>query len=1695
MTQSHNPDESGDPAAKSGGSNNEEAGPATSGPASSAASSEQPKQSWKSKFRVPLVFCALILTALLGLFAWNSSPFLRAAVGPMFYANNPASLSVEQNSNIITTAEKVVLKLNGRGANQYSIKIFKFDQSTFGLEPNEVLQYKISPFPNLELPQLFALKTPPLWQEQRALRYTDFSQFESLVELPKGLDPGDYVYTVSVNGTNLNEPTQNLAAGYFRVSDISFIFKKAPDRILLRAFNALTMKAIEDANVTVFGDGSEGLKELGHLKTNKDGIGSIRIVPPRSEQDLEENPHLEVQSILVEHGNHRASMSNQQYSPSWNSSSSGDSSIQSVYANPRLTDVIFDKTVYRLGQTVQFKGFSRRVRSSGGYFPPIGGEQVSMEIRDVDGNQVQISTAVSGPAADFEGSFKIPDDGKTGPYSLVVKFGDREEFNDSFQVMQYRKPEYEVSIAPEKSFFLAGEKVKAKLTAKYFFGGPVANAQVHYQIERNPDYSIRDTLFDRSQASEFFGISSADRYQRSSYYVGDSSFQSESLSFSGETNEKGELEIEIDTKPLSRNNPFDGNHQALNYRIAATVTDLSRKAVVTDGSALVTPGMFAISLDTSNYVVRPDSDVLAKIKARNYDLSELGKRDVEFTLENWIFKNEKWSSTVLAKATGSTDDSGNAQTLLKAPSKIDEGELVLCARSHDDKGREIADYSCLWLEGYAQAPEFKLDLDKASYEPEDTIKAIVTVPPELSTKKLIGLASIDGTTVFDYKLLDQSNVKSSIEFRAKEHYGPRNKLRVTLIDEEHNEYTQEAALLIYPRSSLLKVAVKANKEVFEPGQTAELLVDARSYDGKPASNTPLVLSLVDESVYAVMPDSKPDIEHFFYGERPEWTTTNVACRPLNKLELFPVPFFFPYGNGTTAQGVLMEKSMPRAGPAGGATEGFADGISAKMAAPTPTNAPMPSAATIGSKIDSKPSINLRSNFQDTAFFSGALKTDAQGQARIKVKLPDNLTTWRATSSLLSNTSEAGSAKSKIMTSREIVARLALPRFFTQDDKGVITAIVHNHSKLRKDVELELQVPAQFKLAMNNKQKLSVEADDAGRVTWPVEVIGDGKVKITLFARTGTGGDALVQELNILPHSFPAFAYKNGVLKEGNEKIDIPLKLFPDARPGSGKFSIALASSGIGPVLGNFDKLIDYPYGCTEQTMSRMMPSVVAMQLHRNLQLPLDPLTKDLFVRVYHKSIAKLAQHMNGEGGWGWWQGDQSNTYLTAYVMEGLYLLKTSGFSVDQSMIDSGKEWLQRKLDEVRLLPSTPEEMTDLSYAFYALSLHKGRADFFTHSANMAIQLKSGPDALSYLTLAYANMGQNDRAEKAYAALKEISNQSWEYVNWEHTPELMKKMGLSLPYDYSYRFTPAESTALAFRAVIRMEPKNEKLTSSIRRWILLQHDENGWSNSKTTSQVFLALLDDELKDGRNRVSNFKATASIGSKSLASYLFNQQNRYSTENILKLNLVGDEQALTLTKSGPGKLYYNSLLEYKRRIVKGKNLVPRSSPPDLVVERDFYKLVKMKEKDGSVHTKGLPVGAEDIRAGDTILMKVKIKSPFAVPYIKVEAPLPSGAEVISDQGQIETVNPEMNGEAPSYDDAQINYWWTHQDILDDRIVFFVTQMAAGQAQFQALLRMEMPGELNANPVTFEGMYTKAIRGYSSGAELKIVESEGKTP
>jgi len=939
----------------------------------------------------------------------------------------------------------------------------------------------------------------------------------------------------------------------------------------------------------------------------------------------------------------------------------------------------------------------------------------------------------------------------------------------------------------------------------------------------------------------------------------------------------------------------------------------------------------------------------------------------------------------------------------------------------------------------AQKQALEINLDKKVYKAGDTAKIMVTAPLQ-GKEGVEAIVSVEGTHIYSYKLTPLNATAQLIEVPIKKEYVPNAFISVTFVGKKHQFYTTEKMIRVSPQDNFLNITVTSDKQKYKPGEKATYTIKAQKLDGTPAPNTEVSLGVVDESIYAIRPDSTENIQKFFYSRRSNWVVTSSS---------FPEE----YSGGP-------DKTEPR----------------------------------------------VRKDFRDTAQWLPDLKTNKDGIAIATIKLPDNLTTWRATVRGVDMLTDVGAAVQKITVSQDLIVRLGMPRFFTQDDQGLVSAIVHNYTDRPQSVKVTFTPSPEFSTKIALVQTLNVAPDKASRFDWPITVTQPGTGTVRIKAVGQTASDAVEQKIPIRPLGIPAFSIKGGVITEDNGSVQLPIGLPKDAEPGTQKFQVSLASSSIGPVLGNFDTLIDYPYGCTEQTMSRMVPSIVAFKLHKALGLPITNKMSEKFDDVYGKSISKLEGYRHADGGWGWWQNDDSQPYLTSLVLENLQLMNSTGRYADPhkewlqggvKYLKTGLAALQKQLSDPRLVKEYywwdwyqfEEYSTDMSYSLYTISLFEKPPVAETKWV-MERYTQLPPEGLAYLTMALRNSGDKANAQKVYDRLISIANINGDYTDWDHTPAMIKRLWSKGSTDWSYRFTGVESTALALRAVLAMEPENSKRIEAIKQWLLLQHDnKDGWENTKTTSAVFEVLLQEELMARSKWPVNFTTDATMQEKLLSQFIFNPSDTYKPEKMFNVPIGFTPQTLTITKKGTGRLYYSSLMTCFRKLRAGDNIDDKATPAGLKLERKFFRVVPEATKsDGSIHFRTMPITDGKIKEGETVLMKIYVNAPVALPYVMIEAALPSGAEVADKGIEDQNLHGE-NGEGSPYEGDWGIPWWTHQDVLDDRIVFFATSMPAGKSEFHTMLRMESPGTLNVDPVSIEGMYTKKVRGYSQLDSLTVGE------
>ncbi len=199
------------------------------------------------------------------------------------------------------------------------------------------------------------------------------------------------------------------------------------------------------------------------------------------------------------------------------------------------------------------------------------------------------------------------------------------------------------------------------------------------------------------------------------------------------------------------------------------------------------------------------------------------------------------------------------------------------------------------------------------------------------------------------------------------------------------------------------------------------------------------------------------------------------------------------------------------------------------------------------------------------------------------------------------------------------------------------------------------------------------------------------------------------------------------------------------------------------------------------------------------------------------------------------------------------------YTVPKDMITSGRDWLKKNVAELdKQLHDPKVENRTISIQRKTHDLAEGSMLSLCLGQSPDKKVVAGfgegleiPDAGStvLLTITLKNNNREQQANLFYKRLMELANDADGTEDWDHTVVMVRKLlGAHLkPFDIRLLISihRRETTALALRAVLSMEPNNSEKVESIKRWLMLQRGKDGWNNTKTTAEVFLVLLKDDL----------------------------------------------------------------------------------------------------------------------------------------------------------------------------------------------------------------------------------------------------------
>ncbi len=924
-----------------------------------------------------------------------------------------------------------------------------------------------------------------------------------------------------------------------------------------------------------------------------------------------------------------------------------------------------DRPVYRPNQKVEFKFWVRHTKYDQPDTSDFAKKSFLVEIRNPKGDVVYSKPLETDEFAGMSDAFPLPTDATLGQYHFSVtdvpKTTGYNVGGNYFRVEEYKKPEYEVKIEAPTEPVMLGEKITAKIEAKYYFGSPVTKGTVKYKVLRS-DFS-----------QDWFPVGRWDWCYEPGYwwftydypwYKGFNNWvgcmrpmpwwiwrgqqQPPELiaEVEQEIGEDGKLEFEIDTS-LAKEMHANTDHK---YTITAEVRDESRRTIVGSGQVLVARKPFKVFTWVDRGYYRVGDTVNANFLAQTLDSKPVEGTGTLKLLKITYDKDLQPIETPVQEWKVNTNDEGKAEQKLDASRA---GQYRLSYTLTDKKEHTIEGGYIFTIVGPGyDGREFRFNAlelipDKKEYAPGETVKLQLNADHADGTV-LLFIRPANGVYL-EPKVLRLTGKSAVQEIEVVKRDMPNFFIEAVTVA-GGRVHTQTKEVVVPPEKRILNVEVIPSKTEYKPGEKGKVKLKVTDSTGEGYAGT-TVLTMYDKSVEYISGGSNvPEIKEFFWKWRRRHNPQHQDSLSMQNSFNMTLPnkpgmnFLGIFGAGvademanTDRLGGVVEKEMASRGR--GMAGGFGGGLNQNRrmnaldeGAPMAAMAPMAkgeagyammdavggeeqslrkafdkpgnaNAGADGGAQNVEPTV--RSNFADTAKWVATLNTGKDGLAEVDVDMPENLTAWKIRVWGLGHGTVVGSADVDVVTRKNLIVRLQAPRFFVQKDEVVLTANVHNYLDKEKDVTVVLEVPAdKLEPTTDRTVLVKIPAGGEARVDWRCKVLNEGEINVRMKALTDEESDAMEMKLPSYVHGMLKTDSWAGTVRPDQQLGKLTILVPKERRVEQSVLEVRYSPSLAMAMVDALPFLTAYPYGCTEQTLNRFIPAVITQRTLTEMNLDL-----------------------------------------------------------------------------------------------------------------------------------------------------------------------------------------------------------------------------------------------------------------------------------------------------------------------------------------------------------------------------------------------------------------------------------------------------------------------------------------------------------
>lgn len=1027
--------------------------------------------------------------------------------------------------------------------------------------------------------------------------------------------PGSYFLVASAD-ESFGQADNQVSICEVWISDLAMVTRNNGTRGVIDGFvlNADTGIPIAGATVTAYGqkDRTNERTKFATVQTNQDGI--YRIVGDQVRQ---------VVLVATKDDQSLASAHSKQ--------------IYNYAQRPRpnrQTVFFTDRSIYRPGQTIQFKGICFEHQSDQATYRTLPNQTVSVVFSDVNGGKIESLRLKTNGYGSFSGSFTSPRDRLAGRMTISVN-GDPIG-QTSIRVEEYKRPKFQVALNAPSDEIKLGGKVSVPGVASAYTGAAIDGATVTWRVVREvryPSWWLRSCWWlpiQQNESEEIAqGVATTDsggRFEIPFVAKPDASVPRESepvfsfTVYADVTDAAGETRSDETTVQVGYTS-LVASMSAGDYQADDAPVTVNIRTKSLGGDDRPATGTIKI-----HQLLAPESIARPSLRASHNPLHRSGNPGIDPA------NPDSWPLGEVAMQFEFTTDASGATTV---QANLDAGIYRAVLESSDQSGTAVrSELPIHVLDPDAnQLPlklPFVLALKNSFVQPGETFSAIwgsgyasarAYVEIERAGEIQRGYWTNPDVT--------QAQISHPIDEAMRGGFT----LRVTMV-RDNRAYLETRVIDVPWTNKDLHVRWEHFTSKLDPAakETWTAIVTGPNAETAAAE---MVATLYDASLDAYASHQWMDRFNVFRREQAtagmmfenELASLNIVHRGW-QLNSKSVEFAYPrlpeelivgfYGNffggglrrlsrasrgskGADAFGMQMQMSAPMAAGM------IADDSPTAMVMELQSNEGEEARATNDSKVDFE-NISVRTNLNETAFFFPHLVTGKDGSVRMEFTMPEALTRWRFIGFAHDQTLRSGSLSGTVVTAKDLMVQPNPPRFLREGDEIEFTVKVSNQSATRQTGSARLtfadaitgqSVDASL-LNTDNEQPFQIAAGESQTLSWRITV-PDGLGTLVYKAIGAT------ERLSDGEEGFVPVLSRRVLVAES---ISLPIrgkqakqfafeKLIASAKFDSIEHQSVTAQMVSNPswyAVMSLPYLMEYPHQCSEQTFNRMYANALARHI-------------------------------------------------------------------------------------------------------------------------------------------------------------------------------------------------------------------------------------------------------------------------------------------------------------------------------------------------------------------------------------------------------------------------------------------------------------------------------------------------------------------